>query len=269
MRDEDWFTARRKARKTRRLKGAKMSASGTKIGREEGESSTAQAVRAMFADITLRYDFLNHFLSLGLDIVWRRATARALRDALGRPGSVALDACCGTGDLALALRKYSAGTVVGADFCQPMLARAQEKAAGKRPALPFLGADTLALPFADGALDLVAVAFGFRNLANYAAGLEEMRRVLKPGGVIAILEFSRVRSPSLALFFRFYFQNILPRLGGWISGNPDAYRYLPESVAKFPDQDALAAAIEKAGFVNVRYRNFSGGVAAFHWAEKA
>ena len=113
-----------------------------------------------------------------------------------------------------------------------------------------------------------AAAFGFRNLANYAAGLEEMRRVLKPGGTIAILEFSRVRSPVFGPLFRFYFRKMLPRIGGWISGNPDAYRYLAESVVKFPDQDALAARMRKAGFVSGRYRNFSGGVAALHTGEK-
>lgn len=245
-----------------------MIASGTRIGQEEGESTTARAVRAMFAAITPRYDFLNHFLSFGSDILWRRATARELRAVLARQGSVALDACCGTGDLALALRRVSAGTVLGADFCLPMLDRARAKSPRKKPVAHFLAADTLALPFADRSLDLIAVAFGFRNLANYQAGLEEMRRVLKPGGTIAILEFSRVRSPLLAPLFRFYFRNILPRLGGWISGNPDAYRYLPESVAKFPDQEALAAAMREAGFATVRYRNFSGGVAALHVGER-
>jgi len=245
---------------------ARMIASGTKVGREEGENSTARAVRAMFAEITPRYDFLNHFLSLGLDVLWRRATARALGEVLRRPGSVGLDICCGTGDLALALSRFSAGTVIGADFCLPMLARAKHK--GKRPAVHFVGADALALPWADSSVDLIAAAFGFRNLANYAAGLEEMRRVLKPGGTIAILEFSRVRSPVFGPLFRFYFRKMLPRIGGWISGNPDAYRYLAESVVKFPDQDALAARMRKAGFVSVRYRNFSGGVAALHTGEK-
>ena len=243
-----------------------MIATGTKFGREEAEKSTAQAVRAMFADISPRYDFLNHFLSLGFDILWRRATARALRDVLERPDSVALDVCCGTGDLAIALRRCSRGKVLGGDFCQPMVARAKQKAG--KGGVHFLGADTLALPFAEGSFDVVAAAFGFRNLANYAAGLEEMRRVLKRGGTIAILEFSRVRSHLVAPLFRYYFRNILPRLGGWISGNPDAYRYLPESVARFPDQDSLAAAMREAGFAKVRYRNFSGGVAALHLGEK-
>jgi demethylmenaquinone methyltransferase / 2-methoxy-6-polyprenyl-1,4-benzoquinol methylase len=245
-----------------------MIASGTKIGREEGDSSTAQAVRAMFADITPRYDFLNHFLSLGFDILWRRATARELRDVLGRQGALALDACCGTGDLALAFRRYSAGTVIGTDFCQPMLARARQKATRGNPAVHFVGADTLALPCPDSSVDLTAAAFGFRNLANYAAGLREIRRVLKPGGTVAILEFSRADWPIFGPLFRFYFRHILPALGGWISGNRDAYRYLPESVAKFPDQEAMAEAMSEAGFVNVRYRNFLGGVAALHVGEK-
>jgi len=245
-----------------------MIACGTKIGREEGESSTAHAVREMFAEITPRYDFLNHFLSLGFDILWRRAAARALREVLRRPGLVAVDACCGTGDLALAFRRYSAGTIIGTDFCQPMLARARQKAARGKRAVHFVGADTLALPCRDSSVDLIAAAFGFRNLANYAAGLREIRRVLKPGGTVAILEFSRIGWPIFGPLFRFYFRHVLPRLGGWISGNADAYRYLPESVAMFPDQESLAQEMREAGFVNVRYRNFSGGVAALHLGEK-
>ena len=245
-----------------------MVSSGTRIAGQEGESSTARAVREMFAQIAPRYDFLNHFLSLGFDILWCRAAARVLREALRRPGSVAVDACCGTGDLALAFRRYSAGTLIGMDFCPPMLARAKQKAGRGKRAVHFVGADTLALPCRDSSVDLIAAAFGFRNLANYADGLREMRRALKPSGTVAILEFSRVGWPIIGPLFRFYFRQVLPCLGGCISGNADAYRYLPESVAKFPDQESLAQAMREAGFVNVRYRNFSGGVAALHLGEK-
>lgn len=247
-------------------------------------------MRDMFAAVAPRYDFLNHFLSLGRDIAWRRATARLLADTLAPPGAVALDVCCGTGDLALEFARADCGTVIATDFCHPMLERARQKseaAAGKaaRPldrgpegSAPgstesahsplFLEADTLTLPFTDGSFDVVASAFGFRNLASYAHGLAEMRRVLKPGGSVAILEFSRVRWPVFGPLFRFYFRRVLPRLGTLVSGVQGAYQYLPDSVAQFPDQEALAARMREAGFAKVCYRNFSGGVAALHLGEK-
>jgi demethylmenaquinone methyltransferase/2-methoxy-6-polyprenyl-1,4-benzoquinol methylase len=241
---------------------------GSPLGPSAHHESTSHAVRQMFAAVAPRYDFLNHLLSLGRDIAWRRAAAKALREALAPPGSLAVDVCCGTGDLAMALARYSAGKVIGTDFCRPMLLRAREKGRQASRPLFFLEADTLALPFRDSSLDVVSVAFGFRNLADYNAGLREMYRVLKLGGTVAILEFSRVRWPVFGPLFRFYFQQILPRLGTWISGIRGPYRYLPDSVAQFPDQESLAAAITAAGFANVRYRNFTGGVAALHLGEK-
>jgi demethylmenaquinone methyltransferase/2-methoxy-6-polyprenyl-1,4-benzoquinol methylase len=222
----------------------------------------------MFAAVAPRYDFLNHLLSLRRDIAWRRATAKALRGVLAKPSSLALDVCCGTGDLAMALARYSAGKVIGADFCRPMLLRARAKGGRLLRSPLYVEADTLALPFRDGSLDVVSVAFGFRNLASYAAGLREMYRVLKRGGTVAILEFSRVRWPVFGPLFRFYFHQILPHLGTWISGVPGPYEYLPDSVAQFPDQESLAVALAEAGFVTVRYRNFTGGVAALHLGQK-
>ncbi|MGH6630635.1 MAG: bifunctional demethylmenaquinone methyltransferase/2-methoxy-6-polyprenyl-1,4-benzoquinol methylase UbiE [Burkholderiales bacterium] len=243
-------------------------AQGSPLGSSGDPAATARAVRSMFAAVVPRYDFLNHFLSLGFDIVWRRATARYLRTKLEQPGSLAVDVCCGTGDLALALARYSAGRVIGADFCHPMLVRAKEKGHSAERAIHFLEGDTLALPFRNHSLDIVSVAFGFRNLANYRAGLCEMGRVLKPGGVVAILEFSRVGWPVVGPIFRFYFHRVLPRLGTWISGVEGPYQYLPDSVSRFPDQESLATALGEAGFKNVSYRNFSGGVAALHLGEK-
>jgi demethylmenaquinone methyltransferase/2-methoxy-6-polyprenyl-1,4-benzoquinol methylase len=242
---------------------------GSPLGTPADAQSTGRAVRDMFAAVVPRYDFLNHFLSLGRDIAWRKATARALRIALARPGSLAADVCCGTGDLALALEHYSAGWVVGTDFCHPMLLRAEEKARSRAGKLFFLETDTLALPFRDESLDVVSVAFGFRNLANYEEGLREMCRVLKRGGTLAVLEFSTVRWPLFGPLFRFYFHHILPRLGTWISGVPGPYQYLPDSVSRFPEQEELATAMREAGFGNVRYRNFTGGVAALHMGQKA
>jgi demethylmenaquinone methyltransferase/2-methoxy-6-polyprenyl-1,4-benzoquinol methylase len=222
----------------------------------------------MFETVTPRYDFLNHFLSAGCDIYWRWLTARVLRDTVSQPSCVVVDVCCGTGDLAFALRRVSAGKVLGADFCQPMLERASQKAQnGSRP-VAFLAADTLELPFPDNTADVIASAFGFRNLANYALGLREMLRVLKPGGKAAILEFSRVRWPVFAPLFRLYFAHVLPRLGTWISGVQGAYQYLHQSVSQFPDQDSLASSMRRAGFLEVGYRNFMGGVAALHEGTK-
>jgi len=242
---------------------------GSPLGSRDDRNSTARAVRQMFAAVAPRYDSLNHLLSFRRDIAWRRATARALRETLAQPNCVAVDVCCGTGDLALALARSSAGKVIGTDFCRPMLQRAREKAQRSACAVFFLEADTLALPFRDDSLDAISVAFGFRNLADYEAGLREMHRVLKPGGLIAILEFSRVRWPVFGPLFRFYFQRILPRLGTWVSGVPGPYQYLPDSVSQFPDQESLAAALTAAGFANVRYQNFTGGVAALHVGQKA
>jgi demethylmenaquinone methyltransferase/2-methoxy-6-polyprenyl-1,4-benzoquinol methylase len=233
----------------------------------EGDDATAQAVRTMFAAVASRYDFLNHFLSLGCDILWRRATANALRSVLQRSGSMVLDLCCGTGDLAIALSRHSAGVVVGADFCHPMLKLAKRKPL-PRGAVFFLEADALCLPFRDQSADAVTIAFGLRNLANYAQGIQEMRRVLKPGGLLAILEFSQMRLPLAGGLFRVYFHQILPRLGSWISGVSGPYQYLPDSVARFPNQQSLAEFLRGEGFRKVRFVNFAGGIAALHLASK-
>jgi demethylmenaquinone methyltransferase/2-methoxy-6-polyprenyl-1,4-benzoquinol methylase len=247
---------------------ARASGQGSPITSAGDEASTSVAVRTMFAAVAPRYDFLNHFLSFGCDIAWRRSTARALRDILKQPASCVVDLCCGTGDLSLCLARESAGRVVGADFCHPMLTLACRKAEGRRSRVNFIEADALHLPFANSSLDAVTIAFGFRNLASYDRGLEEMRRVLKYGGRLAILEFSRVRWPIFGPIFRFYFRRVLPPLGAWISGSEGPYRYLPDSVSLFPDQEALVEKMKSAGFQNVGYKNFIGGIAALHLAEK-
>jgi len=250
------------------ISAARSPAPGSPLAGGRDEASTSAAVRSMFAAVAHRYDFLNHFLSLGRDIAWRRAAARALQDTLERPGSRVADLCCGTGDLSFCLGRYSQGLVMGADFCQPMLAIARSKSRSPGRHVHFLEADALHLPFADASLDGVASAFGFRNLANYQRGIEEMRRVLKSGGRLAILEFSQVRWPLFGPLFRFYFRRVLPRLGAWISGVEGPYQYLPNSVAQFPQQDVLAEQLRDAGFRNVSYVNFTGGVAALHLGEK-
>jgi demethylmenaquinone methyltransferase/2-methoxy-6-polyprenyl-1,4-benzoquinol methylase len=236
----------------------------------------------MFARVAPRYDFLNHLLSARFDLWWRKVAARELREILERPGSVAADLCCGTGDLAFAFARYSRGVVVGSDFCHPMLQVAGEKrsrwtAAAANPVgtgagpgrTRFVEADTLQLPFRDQSLDLAAMAFGFRNLASYEDGLLEIHRTLRPGGVIAILEFSRMQWPVFGPLFRFYFHHILPLIGTLVSGERGPYQYLPSSVKNFPDQEALVRALRQHGFVDVHYRNFLGGIAALHVGAKA
>ncbi len=250
------------------ISGARAPGEGSPLGAGGDEASAAAAVRSMFTAVAPRYDFLNHFLSLGRDIAWRRATARALQEILARPGSCVADLCCGTGDLSFCLGRHSQGLVMGADFCHPMLAIARGKTAARARRVQFLAADALQLPFGDASLDAVTSAFGFRNLANYTRGIEEMRRVLKTGGRLAILEFSQVRWPIFGSLFRFYFRRVLPRVGAWISGVEGAYHYLPDSVAQFPEQEALADMLRGAGFHKVRYVNFTGGVAALHIAKK-
>ncbi|MGH9432075.1 MAG: bifunctional demethylmenaquinone methyltransferase/2-methoxy-6-polyprenyl-1,4-benzoquinol methylase UbiE [Terriglobia bacterium] len=241
---------------------------GSPLGSPETVAETARSVRGMFDAVAPRYDFLNHFLSLGFDLAWRRAAAQELRGALHRPESVALDLCCGTGDLAFALAKVSKGRVLGADFSQPMLQRAVAKNSRGHRAVFFLEGDCLSLPFADGCADAVTTAFGFRNLASYALGLREMRRVLKPEGVVAILEFSTVEWPLFGPVFRAYFAGVLPWIGNSISGVRGAYQYLHDSVKHFPNQEELAALMREERFEGVRYRNFMGGVAALHLGVK-
>lgn len=241
---------------------------GATVEKGTDEQSTASAVRNMFAAVAPRYDLLNHLLSVGLDIRWRQAAVKALAPVLANPSSVVVDLCCGTGDLALALRRVSAGTVLGADFCHPMLQQAQEKSVRLSKTTAFLEADTMRLPFPGASVDALSIAFGFRNLANYRRGIQEMRRVLRPGGMVAILEFSHVTWPVFGPTFRFYFRRVLPLLGSWISGVQGPYQYLPDSVLRFPDQESLRDMLGQEGFSNVRYRNFTGGVAALHLGER-
>jgi|SRR5271156_238558 len=227
----------------------------------EGATSEAEAsskVRDMFTQIAPRYDLLNHVLSLQLDRLWRARVTRRLRPILDRPDAVVLDLCCGTGDLTLSLARPGRARVIGADFAHPMLLRAREKSAqqvagnGKTP-IPFLEADALGLPFGDDSFDLVTTAFGFRNLANYESGLMEIYRVLKPGGTIAILEFTEPPDNLFGDVYRWYFCNVLPRIGGLLSGDPAAYKYLPKSVSRFLRPEALLALMTDVGYEKVQF----------------
>jgi demethylmenaquinone methyltransferase / 2-methoxy-6-polyprenyl-1,4-benzoquinol methylase len=252
--------------------------SGTRPEGARDERQAAERVQKMFARIAPRYDFLNHLLSFSLDRVWRRRTALIFEHILRRPDARTLDLCCGTGDLTFALDRvrarvlcYAAGTrgpITGVDFVLPMVMRARAKAAESKRRTEFLAADALTLPFPDASFDLVTSAFGFRNLANYEAGLREIARVLKPGGEAGILEFSEPESGLMAAAFRFYFRRVLPRVGGAISGCGDAYSYLPASVAKFPSPKDLAAAMEDCGFADATFEVWNFGSVVLHRAKK-
>jgi demethylmenaquinone methyltransferase/2-methoxy-6-polyprenyl-1,4-benzoquinol methylase len=248
--------------------------------RPEGAVSEADAstkVREMFTEIAPRYDLLNHLLSLQLDRLWRRRTARRLRPVLQHLNAMVLDLCCGTGDLALALARVGPARIIGADFSHSMLVRARAKIGKSQqapshsgltapPPMPLFEADALRLPFADGAFDLVTTAFGFRNLANYEAGLREIQRVLKPGGTIAILDFAEPPEGLWGDFYRWYFCNVLPKIGGLISGDQAAYKYLPKSVARFFRPPELAALMSAVGYQSVDYRIWTLGTVALHTA---
>ena len=228
------------------------------------EREAAAWVRGMFGRVAPRYDLANHLLSLNIDRWWRARTVRRVAPVLGRPGARVLDICCGTGDLMLALQRASRGPVLGSDFCHPMLLAARQEAARRSAATALFESDALQLPVRDGSLDLLTVAFGFRNLANYAAGLAEMRRVLRPGGMAAILEFTEPPNAAFAAVYHLYSRRILPWIGGVLSGSRDAYTYLPESVRKFPRAVELAEDMRRAGFSDVEFEYFTGGIVALH-----
>jgi demethylmenaquinone methyltransferase/2-methoxy-6-polyprenyl-1,4-benzoquinol methylase len=237
---------------------------GTSPQGARDEREAAAWVRGMFARVARRYDLANHLLSFNIDRLWRARTVRRVRPILERPGARVLDICCGTGDLTLALARECGTSVLGSDFCHPMLVAARDKVERRRARADLFEADALRLPLRDASLDLVTVAFGFRNLANYRAGLAEMRRVLGPGGMAAILEFSEPPNAVFAALYHFYSRRILPLIGGVLSGSRDAYTYLPESVRKFPPAEELAEEMRRAGFAEVRYERFTGGIVALH-----
>lgn len=224
----------------------------------------ARRVREMFARISPRYDFLNHLLSVNLDKRWRRAVVRKLSGWLSGEPRI-LDVACGTGDLSITLFENLTPRVTGIDFCGPMLERAQRKA----PQISFVEGDALRLPFDDASFDAATIAFGLRNLSSVEDGLAELRRILKPGGWLAILEFSTPVTAGFGGLFRFYSNRILPRIGGWLSGSRQAYEYLPDSVACFPNQERLAGLMRAARFESVEFENLTGGVAALHTGQRS
>ena len=219
----------------------------------------------MFDEIAPRYDFLNHLLSFGVDCRWRRAAAEA---ALAKEPRRILDVATGTGDLAILLKRLCPeAEVVGLDFAPGMLRRARKKAARAGVKLSWVEGDALAMPFPDGSFDALTVAFGFRNFANYETGLREFYRVLAPGGRAVILEFPPPPRRAFGRLVRFYYHRVLPALGGLISGSPEAYRYLPETVERFPEPEAVAAMMVEAGF-RPQVRLLTGGLVGLFIGDK-
>jgi demethylmenaquinone methyltransferase/2-methoxy-6-polyprenyl-1,4-benzoquinol methylase len=232
------------------------------------QQSSARAVREMFTSIAPRYDLLNHVLSFNVDRLWWRKTARTFAHILARPEAQVLDLCCGTGDMTFALRRQAgkaSPAILGADFSHAMLQRASQKSAGT--ALRWVEADALRLPFPDGHFDLVTSAFGFRNLANYDAGLREIMRVLRPGGECGILDFGEPRGAAGTLY-RLYFKHVLPAMGTLISGVKGPYAYLPASVARFPAPDEMLQRMSQVGFREASWTPYTFGIAGLYRAKK-
>jgi len=216
----------------------------------------ADGVRSMFDRIAPVYDAMNRVMTAGLDRRWRRIAI----DSVVRAGDRVLDVCCGTGDLAIEAHRRGAD-VTGLDFSERMLERARRK----QPAIEWTHGDALALPFEDGSFDVATVGFGVRNVADLEAGVRELRRVLRPGGRLAILEITTPQG-ALAPFYRIWFDRVVPLLGRVLPGG-DAYAYLPASVRRFPAPAELASLLERGGFAAVRFRRFAGGIVALHVGE--
>jgi demethylmenaquinone methyltransferase/2-methoxy-6-polyprenyl-1,4-benzoquinol methylase len=230
--------------------------------------SAGRAVREMFTSIAPRYDLLNHLLSFNVDRFWWRRTARAFAPLLKGGNARVLDLCCGTGDMTFALCRQagaSSAKILGVDFSHAMLQRASDKLAGR--SLRWVEADALCLPFSDRQFDLITAAFGFRNLADYDAGLREMVRLLRPGGECGILDFGAPRG-VMGKFYRIYFKHVLPSVGTVLSGVKGPYAYLPASVERFPSPSEMIERMRRAGFRNAWWTPYTFGIAGLYRGRK-
>jgi demethylmenaquinone methyltransferase/2-methoxy-6-polyprenyl-1,4-benzoquinol methylase len=251
-----------------------MPATGAKPAGAEDEASAAQAVRQMFDSIAPRYDLLNHVLSANVDRLWWRRTARRFRAVLAKPDAAILDICCGTGDMTMALlkrRPQEARPILAADFARGMLSRAARKFDARKPGAPSavpIEADALHLPLRSGSLDLIVTAFGFRNLANYEAGLREFNRVLKPGGQLGILDFSEP-GDLVGKAYAVYFRRVLPAIGRLVCGKDGPYNYLPTSVGNFPPPAEMLDLMRATGYAECAWQPYTFGIAGLYTAKRA
>jgi demethylmenaquinone methyltransferase/2-methoxy-6-polyprenyl-1,4-benzoquinol methylase len=245
-----------------------MPATGAKPIGAMDEAGAALAVRQMFDAIAPRYDLLNHVLSANVDRLWWWRTARCFRSVLSDPDAAILDICCGTGDMTMALLKHrpaGARPILAADFARGMLSRGAKKFAG-RGAVP-LEADALHLPLKSASLDLIVTAFGFRNLANYEAGLREFNRVLKPGGQLGILDFSEPGG-LVGKAYAVYFRRVLPAIGRLLCGKDGPYNYLPTSVGNFPAPPEMLALMRTTGYTDCAWQSYTFGIAGLYTAQR-
>lgn len=251
-----------------------MPARGAKPQGAMDEASAAAEVQRMFNRIAPRYDLLNHILSANIDKLWWRRTARRFRAVLERPDARVLDICCGTGDMTMALlrlRPRGAEPIVAADFARAMLNRAEEKFAARKAGeatATAVEADALNLPLQNGSMELVVSAFGFRNLANYEAGLREFHRVLKPGGQLGILDFSEPGG-LIGKAYAVYFRRVLPAIGRMICGEDGPYKYLPESVGSFPPPEKMLALMRACGYEQCGWQPYTFGIAGLYTATRS
>ena len=253
-----------------------MTTTGAKPPGAEDEAGAALAVRQMFDAIAPRYDLLNHVLSANVDRLWWRRAARRFRAVLAEPESAVLDICCGTGDMTMALLKYrpqGARPILAADFAREMLSRAARKFDARKAGAVVLEADALHLPLPSASLDLVVSAFGFRNLANYEAGLREFHRVLKPGGQLGILDFSEPGG-LLGKAYAVYFRRVLPAIGRLVCGpgtsrTDGPYNYLPASVGAFPPPPEMLTLMEASGYVECAWQPYTFGIAGLYTGKRA
>jgi len=234
---------------------------------KDSDHQKKQQVEQMFDNIAPKYDFLNHFLSLGIDKLWRK---KAIRILSGYPSEIILDVATGTGDFAIAASKLKPKKITGFDLSEQMLnvGRVKVKKLGLERIIDFRKGDSEAMPFADNEFDAITVAFGVRNFENLEKGLAEFKRVLKSDGVAIILEFSKPKYFPMKQFYLFYFFGILPLIGRMVSKDRSAYSYLPESVMAFPDDEKFMAILKKTGFSRVKQKRLTFGIATIYLAQK-